>query len=759
MNAIQTGAQRTWLTAALVAVVAAIPAAAVKAGPQQSASQEVWSQSLQLIRTGQFDSAAARLSDLEQIGTQGARLASLLRDRQTMEQTRRQMTQADLEKYITWAKEEHAKDKLHRAISYAVMAFENTAETDKNAFRAQKWLSALYDDALVRASEQRGEGEWLDAHRIYYQLSDIFEHDKDLEKLRRECLTHARLEVTYKPDGKWQDYLMGIEWRMATKALDRIANYYVTDVDFRELTIAGLEQLLLLARSPSLQEVFPSLGDQFDREDFIARIDKRISQAREVSRFTAGDAADFFRRAGDINLQTVQLPEAVIVSEFMDGTMATLDDFSTLIWPVEFREFDKRTRGDFIGVGISIAKMNNEITVVTPLDDSPAYYAGILADDVIVGVDDQSTEDMSLTKAVEVITGPINTSVTLTIRRKVDGVDKEIDFELRRDRVVLNSVKGCRRDADDPQRWNHMIDPELGIGYIRVGGFQGNTVAQLRKTVEHLRRDAGLEALILDLRFNPGGLLRSAVEMTELFLAKDDKIVSTRGERGRDWPISAERTGPFVDLALVILINEASASASEIVSGALQDHDRATVIGERTFGKGSVQNLIQLDGTEAHLKLTTAAYYLPSGRSLHRDDDATTWGVNPEVVVPLVPKEWNKVIAMRRKADVLAPAGSVATPKSEPSPDQAGDAEPGPASDDTEASPAPEPTTGGPGDKDAPGTEPEEDDPPRPDPNDRPEVDPQLETALLVMRAQRLAELAPQVALQNPDEATVGVNK
>ena len=776
MSILRTGARWGRIGTALLVILLAVPTARAKADPQlTAASQDVWSQSLQLIETGRFDTAASRLQELERIGPRGARVAGWLRDRQEMEQTREEMTQADREKYVAWAKEQRAKAKerwakgedelaqknFSRAIQYAVMAFDNTAEADRDAFRAQPWLGELYDEALARAAELREEGKWLDAHGVYYQFSEIFEHDEQLRRLRHECLTHARLEVTYKPDGKWEDYLAGIEWRMVPAALYKIEQHYVTEADFRRLTIAGLEQLLLLVRSPAVQEVFQLLQDEHDRGDFVRRIERRIDQTRELERLPRTDAAELFRRALRINLQTVQIPEPVIISEFMEGAMDTLDDFSSLIWPVEFREFDKHTRGDFIGVGISISKLNGEITVATPLDDSPAYYAGILADDVIVKVDGRSMENLSLTKAVEIITGPVDTSVVLTVRRNVDGVDREIDFKLTRQVVTIQSVKGFRRNADDRQRWDYMIDPELGIGYIRVGQFQDNTVSQLGVTIQRLREEAGLEALILDLRFNPGGLLRSAVEMTELFLAKGDKIVSTKGERSSGWPIIvAKRTGPFVDLPLVVLINGASASASEIVSGALKDHARATIIGERTFGKFSVQNLIQLDGTEAHLKLTTAAYYLPSGKSLHRTDDATEWGVDPDIDVPLVPKELYKVIAMRRQADILAPSRVVETAQAEPEPTETAPAD-AVTKSDTEVvvgvGVLEEPTTDQDGDADARKPDQEEDDPPPADPNNRPEIDPQLQTALLVMRAHRFAELVPRIAYQAQDQPKVGV--
>jgi carboxyl-terminal processing protease len=237
--------------------------------------------------------------------------------------------------------------------------------------------------------------------------------------------------------------------------------------------------------------------------------------------------------------------------------------------------------------------------------------------------------------------------------------------------------------------------------------------------------------------------------MAELFLQRNERIVSTKGERMRESYIDAARTGPFRDLPLVVLINEQSASASEIVSGALKDHHRALIVGERTFGKFSVQNLMRLGGTDAHLKLTTAAYYLPNGKSLHRTDDATEWGVDPDIGVPVVYKELYRIVEMRRKADVLA-RPDLAQHDAEPA-DAEETAEPAdqPEADQEQDQP----------DAEAADQEDDEDDeePLPPDPNDRPEIDPQLETALFVMRVHLLAETSPQVALQDPKPAEVSV--
>jgi carboxyl-terminal processing protease len=750
--------QRGWLALLLLAAVAVGPIAPTAAQEQRVAvvspqANELWKASLRSVEQGDWDSLTAHLDELSDLGPEGAKVAQWIRARQDLENTRWELTREDREKYVGWAQEEMDKGKIERALDYALRAYSNS--TDEDAFRASPWVTKLYNMALAEGTRLRNEMKWLDAHAIYFDLSYMFEHDKELKKLRHECLTHARLEVSYKEDSKWEEQLAGIQWRMAERAFYQIDKYYVTEVDFQKFTLAGLEQLVLLAESSALWKVFPSLAVDFDRKDFITRIEERISQLKRSGEVRRGDATGYFQRALQVNRETVKLPESLVVSEFMNGAMEKLDEFSTIIWPVEFREFDKHTRGDFIGVGISISRRNNQITVVTPLEDSPAYDAGVLAGDIIAAVDGTSTENMSVTKAVETITGPEGTAVTLTIDRV--GNKEPIDFRLVRRKIVIQSVKGFERDSASPDQWQYMIDPEMGIAYVRVTAFQKNTVEELRDTLENLRENHGMKSLILDLRANPGGLLRSAVEMSELFLHRDDKIVSTRGERTQDeYPISADRTGAFVDLPLSVLINGSSASASEIVSGALKDHNRALIVGERSFGKFSVQNLMPLEGTEAHLKLTTAAYYLPSGRSLHRTEEATEWGVDPQIEVKLVPKEAIRIALMRRDSEILGPSNPAADgddedldgfaddEPDEPQPDKATEGE------QVDGKSKSDGVQAGEGVEKA-----EEEEPPHPDPNERPEVDPQLETALLVMRIKQVARANPQIALQNGKRSNV----
>lgn len=704
-------------------------------------NNKTWTASLEHIRHGQYREAEELLKRLANRSGMPKKANQWVADWVESEKNRQELTQQDYENYVKRATKEFAKPEDKRdyndALKWTYWAMLNTL--DQDTFKNLEWVQDLKQAATRHADKLRREHEWRDGHAVYYSLSIIFENDDDIEKGRRECLEHARLEEIYKKrsedeDGKesheydWKESLEGITKSTIEEALWRIDQKYVEEADFKSLTAAGFQELLLLAESPTLREQFEGLQDERG-EDYVNRLSNRYAQIQKRDKLTYREALQHFRRALKINRQTVQLPEAMVIREYTSAALEKLDEFSSMIWPSDFREFEKHTRGDFVGVGIQIRNKynpefkDNEILVVSPLDDAPAYRAGILAEDIITDVNGESLLGVPVTKAVGMITGPLGTNVTLTIRREdTEGEVKTFDVTLKREIVKIQSVKSHHRRDDNEEQWNFLLDDELGVGYVRVGAFQENTVEQLRLALSEATNN-GMKGLILDLRFNPGGLLKSAVEMSELFLDRNDRIVSTKGLRSPEWVVTAEGSGEFKDLPLIVLINESSASASEIVSGAIRDHNRGLILGERSFGKFSVQNLIQLAHSEAHLKLTTARYYLPSGKSLHREKGSKTWGVEPDITVPLAPKELSKVLFMRRDADVL---GSVKTSSEEEIKEKVK-----PRDDDN-------------------ADETKKDDEDEPDVNNRPRRDPQLETALLVMRLHLLNNQMVQMADMTP---------
>jgi carboxyl-terminal processing protease len=327
--------------------------------------------------------------------------------------------------------------------------------------------------------------------------------------------------------------------------------------------------------------------------------------------------------------------------------------FSSMIWPSELEEFNKTTQGEFSGVGISIqSEDDGSLKVVSPLEDSPAYNAGIKAGDIIDRINGKNAKGITLNQAVKTITGPPGTKVVLTIRSE-DGT--VTDYSLTRQTIKVASVKGWRHLPGGG--WDYYLDPAEQIAYLRVTNFTKTTADELERAIADLGQ---AKALVLDLRYNPGGLLQAATEVSDQFLTKGT-IVSTRADR--DTPnhpteATARDDGEEYARPVVVLVNQYSASASEIVAGALKDLDRALVVGERTFGKGSVQMLFPLARRQAYLKLTTSHYYLPSGRTIHREENSELWGVDPDLTIEMTPEQMKAAIDARQELDVLREAGA-----------------------------------------------------------------------------------------------------
>jgi len=300
-----------------------------------------------------------------------------------------------------------------------------------------------------------------------------------------------------------------------------------------------------------------------------------------------------------------------LIDGALSGMLSSLDPHSTYLDKEMFKQMNVDTSGEFGGLGIEISAAEGGIRIVSPIEDTPAYRAGIKAGDLIIKIDDELARDMSLAEAVKRMRGKPDTSITLTIFRQGEDAPKEV--KIVRAIIKVKSVKG------------DMLAP--GYAYLRITQFQERTGDLLQQQIKALKKRAGgtLSGAVLDLRNNPGGLLNQAVEVSDIFLEKGN-IVSTRSRAGKNMSFDAEAGDELGGLPLIVLINHGSASASEIVAGALQDHHRAVLLGTRSFGKGSVQSVVPLsDGTA--IKVTTALYYTPSGRSIQ----AT--GIDPDIAV------------------------------------------------------------------------------------------------------------------------------
>lgn len=366
-----------------------------------------------------------------------------------------------------------------------------------------------------------------------------------------------------------------------------------------------------------------------------------------------------------------------LVEDMINGGLHSLDDHSQYYNESALERFDDETHGEFGGVGIIMAAEPTDafLTVASPLPGTPAYDAGIAPGDIILKVDGQSTEGMTVVDARKIIKGKPGTSVTFSMLR--GGSKTPEDITLTRALIEQHAVIGYERLPDNPLQWDYFPDKTNKIAMIRLETFNGKTTAELKAALEQVLAQ-GARGLILDLRGNGGGLLTEAIDVSSLFL-RDGIVVSTRSRDGTmtGRPVKDAQQLKFNDksrvdsareLPMAVLIDRMSASASEIVAAAMQDHDRAVVIGERSYGKGSVQKVFLLPPDEKRaVKLTAETWWTPKGRNIHRDryaKESDEWGVLPNqgYVLKLSPDEWRKLAILRKRIDVVPGKIGVAPP-------------------------------------------------------------------------------------------------
>ncbi|MCE9618727.1 MAG: PDZ domain-containing protein [Planctomycetes bacterium] len=484
----------------------------------------------------------------------------------------------------------------------------------------------------------------------------------------------------------WKDQLQGISLGMLKEALRKVATEHIESGGWQPLLEGGVENLKLLATTEECQESFPGLGDATKRAAWLATIDKVSARVAAATRESANGV--LFREVINellaANESTVGLPEEVVLHEFGDGAMGVLsrrfeDQYSALIWPESLRRFRQQVDGNFVGVGIMIRHdEKRDIQIINPLEGSPASRAGIKPNDRIIAVNGNSTTGWALNKAVDLITGPEGEVVTLSIRRA--DRPEPFDVALKRESIKIRSVNGWNKkslsERGDPT-WDWYVDPALGIGYVRLTSFNEDSFEDFLAALKEMRSERKLNGLVLDLRGNPGGLLSSAVDFCNLWV-EEGELVSTENRFGiatSSKKAEANRA-ELKDLPVAVLVNQSSASASEILSGCLQAYDKTVIVGERSFGKGSVQEVNPLAdrGKQAAVKITTQHYVLPPeagqthGRLVHKKPGSSDWGVNPDLLTKMTPEQMDKSTELRIKADTIPAADD---PKAKPRPDPA----------------------------------------------------------------------------------------
>ena len=595
-----------------------------------------------------------------------------------------------------------AEDKVVEALSKAVEL--QTLSDD--------WALVLEDediqDLIARGQEQQeaacAEGDWLYAQDLLYRLRTLHEDTgqlgeykryanlldnvnrrigllaqyarRTLHDLRREEMARYAPEEEFPEfndafEDDWQELLEDVNERVLKRALGMAARDHIAGAGWKPLLEGGLEALRLFVTTQALQENFETLGnaEQVSRfDDFLEIHENRVRDmpADAITSETCRRLLDEIMLA---NQRTIQLDKELLIREFGDGAMYQLekqyeDEYSSVIWPDQLRRFQQQVNGAFVGVGILIRHDDRRrIVVVNPLEGSPAARSGVKAGDVIVGVDGLATVGWSLNKAVDQITGPVGEDVMLKLDR--EGADEPVELAVTRDEIKMRSVNGWWKKGLSSQgepEWDWFIDEPAGIGYIRLTSFNEDSFVDFLTAVEEMREMGPVNGLILDLRHNPGGLLRSAVEFTNLFVDEGGIVSGEDRNRNQVWELNAQAGRAVLkDLPTVILVNQGSASASEIVAGAVQAHGGAVVLGERSFGKGSVQTVHDLSSpfSQAAVKLTTQYYVLPPqpgeqrGRLVHKKPGSDDWGVNPDIEIKMSPDQIEEALNLRRKADLI----------------------------------------------------------------------------------------------------------
>lgn len=645
-----------------------------------------------LIYQGKFDAAAEVIEQSDRtVYPQLGQLAEIIQQYQDISKQRQSARESAYQEQLAELQKRQAQGKTTdvndtndvndvndtvSVLSVIAKASEFASQSQRERLFSDAFVKQIIQKAIDKAADFELQGKWLDAYiNCYSWLKAIDPNNKAYSDYGEQLLDKATIVVSLQdsPCETSEERYKGVEKEMFTWAIEVLSGHYVRrTIDYSQMAKQAIRQCKLLA------EVMPAA--------FSPKVKSRSTEssfsppdANQLTAWSAGLAAisdqieqpptglkkdeliDVFEKVLALNKTTLELPESALVAQFTEAALSALDPYTVIVWPRQVQEFEKSMTNEFTGIGIEISKPKGLLTVASLLLDTPAYKAGLDAGDVIVAVDGVQTKDMTLLCAVRKITGPADTKVTLTIKRP--GQEKTRDIVITRGKITVPTLRGWNRT--ETGKWLYMIDEPNRIGYVRVTGFSSETASELEEVLKDLESQ-GLKALILDLRFNTGGLLNSAIDVSDKFL-KEGTIVTTRSPyAGVLTYAKAHEKGTHPNYPLVILINYSSASASEIVAGALADetHNRAVLVGDRTHGKGSVQGIAPYPPYPrgaAQLKYTMAHYHLPSDQRVKSREETEKqgkkdWGIGPDVEIELTSDELKKMLDIQRENDVLVQA-------------------------------------------------------------------------------------------------------
>ena len=585
-------------------------------------------------------------------------------------------------------------------LSVIVKAREFADEAQKEQLLSDSFVKEVLQRAIDKAAEFEVAGKWLEAYiNCYYWLMAIDPKNEGYSDYAEQLLDKAAIAASFEdnPCETREERFRGVKKEMFIRTIIYLDLHYVSVINYTQMAKQAIEQCKLLGevlgtssrfsrdsrsedtvskktelevldeKTLALSEFLSEQGSFLPPDStklaawsvsLGALLDGVESASNGPTGFGKRKFLEVFEKVLKLNDATVDLPQQVVIAQFVEAALSSLDPYTVIVWPRQVQDFEKMMTNEFTGIGIEISKQKGLLTVASLLPDTPAYKSGLDAEDVIEAVDGVQTKDMSLSCAVRKITGPKGTKVTLTIKRP--GEEKTKEITITRDRIIVPTIRGWQRA--DVGKWLYMIDEEERIGYVRLTSFSAGTASNLEEVLLELESE-GLRGLILDLRSNSGGLLDSAVAVVDKFIEEGLIVKRQQGFGGRAIPEMAHKKKTHPNYPLVILVNSGSASASEIVAGALADekYERAILVGTRTHGKGSVQGITSYPLGGAQLKYTMAHYHLPSdqrveSREAMKKQGREDWGVGPDVEVKLRSDELKKMIEVRRDNDVLVQA-------------------------------------------------------------------------------------------------------
>ncbi len=653
---------------------------------QVSSETSAFGQVCQLVYEGEFANAAELIAKKGCDQNQDfAEIAAITREYEALDKHRAEAKQKSYEKKwkklqaLRWGDTNDVNDVNETSGVFTVAATlaELAEPKQKQQILDAPIVSHAVERAKAEAAEYEARGKWFDSYtNCWYWLSVLDKDNKQYKEHAEELVEKAGILGTFQdsPCETSKQRFQKVESSMFIRAIEVIDTTYVNPmfIDYSKMAQKALNRSRLLAEvvRASYDQIQQSHNGQNDVIEIMFRPDSNSVKAwseslnalkSDIDKAETGISRErfiaIFEQVLILNSMTVSLPKSTLVAHFAEAALSVLDPHTVIVWPQQVEDFKKNLMGEFSGIGILISKEKGMLTAASLLPDTPAYKSGLDAGDIIEAVDGVPTKDMSLECAVKHITGPPGTTVKLTVR--TPGDDQSRELAIVRAQIVVQTIRGWQRATSG--KWKYMLDEQRKIGYVRLTSFSDNTADEFESVLTQLEKQ-GTQALILDLRFNPGGLLDSAVEVADKFIRKG-LIVRTQPRWGIPDYRSAKTSRTHPDYPLVVLVNRYSASASEIVAGALQDekYRRAIIVGERTHGKGSVQQVSYRPGGGAQLKYTIAYYHLPSGQRVESREDMEKlgredWGITPDVSVKLTGEELGKLTDVQRDNDVLVKA-------------------------------------------------------------------------------------------------------